>query len=208
MYKHKKRLSENRKFAVILILGGILSVIIPGLITGLGNYQVNQVYLQEELQPINSNTLQIKTRIGDIKQTIHQPKAKLLIRDSRTLQTVFDGEVVLSQNKWGDFEAVIPRPKNLSSNFVDVLIKPEQHRQLKFKKVILGSSGVLDLTTRVILSGDLPYKDGVQDGKTDQEDYYALVSEIGSQDQVGDLNYDGEVNALDRSILLKNWLNK
>jgi hypothetical protein len=82
-----------------------------------------------------------------------------------------------------------------------LLVKGPKHlqRKFEFEDITLTPGPTIDLTSKIMESGDLP----VQNGKVDRGDYDTLVAKVGqTYSEDFDINMDGAINMVDVSCLI------
>ena len=204
--------SENRQFAVVLILGILFSIVIVFMLW-LQSHRSTDTQLSY-VQPLETYVMEARGVSVDVKLLVDGVNSRgiqfpvdVVVYNLATENVVFDGVVVVTSDDDGVFGGTIPEVDFGGDDSVfDILIKGPKHRQVKFSSVLL-SGVVFNLTDRPLPPGDLPWNNGEQDKVVNMNDYDALVSRIGSDDPIdlliADLDFNGVINDLDRSLMLK-----
>lgn len=201
--------SENRQFAVVLVMGIIFSCVLVFVLwlqsqrirKPLETYVMDSSVPSFEIKLVSNGvvdsgvSMDIQVAFFDIE------KQEIEVDDSFNFISDSDG-VLVSESL--NFEQLIVGRK------YNVLIKGPVHRQLKFENIEFHS-GVINLTERALQPGDLPWENGLQDKVINEDDYNSLIKRIGSTDEndlvVADLDFNGVINEVDRSLLLSTLVN-
>jgi hypothetical protein len=210
--KKSRFLSPNVQFALIVVLGIAFTFVIVGLLflQSIGDSRdLEQFFLGElDSSPDSSDSYELILRASGIESADKTIEASIVFYD-RELNTVVLEETV---SLLSDDQGLI-RSQSIDFSDVDrlhvfdILVKGEKHQQIKFSNVTFGPNLSLDLSYRDLPPGDLPWSEIGQDKVVDLGDYQALISRMGSKEVndllVADLDYNGIINAQDRSLLLK-----
>ncbi len=148
--------------------------------------------------PIVLEKLHLRAKFAGVTQNVGTISATLT--DGATL----NGPLSFSFESAGVYGADFTLPQGYTlSNAITLSIKAEKHLQRVFRSLPVINKEV-DLTARPFEPGDLPPQDGI----VDLSDINSVVSILAKPSQssndrvVGDVNYDGVVNAADMSTIL------